>query len=164
MTIRRSRGRALAALSILAAAMAIAACAPESVSPTADPTAPAPSGSAAPAPGPEPEPTLAPEGTAADNLPLFSRVVADVWGSEQRDQGRAYIDALVAAGFDKAAMQVTADRSTVGNAAESILFSVRWGDDCLLGQVGPETGDPVTTADAAIDGVCLIGNTRPIDW
>ena len=41
--------------------------------------------------------------------------------------GRAYIDALVAAGFDKAAMQVTPDQTTVGNPAESIQFSVRWG-------------------------------------
>lgn len=166
MTSRRNRARALGALVLLVAATVVSACAPEpGPSPNGESAAPSASTSpAAPAPGPDPAATLVPEGTAADNLPLFSRVVAQVWASEQRDEGRAYIDALVAAGFDKAAMQVTADRSTVGNAAESILFSVRWSEECLIGQVGPETGDPVTAVEAAIDGTCLIGNTRPIDW
>ena len=54
---------------------------------------------------------------------------------------------------------------TVGNPAESIQFSVRWGDECLVGQVGPSTGDPVV---AVMPGLaterCLIGDTRPIDW
>ncbi len=109
---------------------------------------------------------LVPEGTAADNLPLFTAVTEQVWASEQRVQGRAYIDALVAAGFDKAAMQVTADETTVGNPVESLLFSVRWGEtECLVGQVGPSTGDPVTTVtDQLAEGRCLIGATRPIDW
>ncbi|OCG75846.1 hypothetical protein A7J15_00935 [Microbacterium sediminis] len=158
--MRRWERRAAGALAIVSTLAALAACAPEPVAPTTGPTAP----SASAAPTAAPEPTLVPDGSAADNLPLFTRVVADVWGSEQRGAGRAYVDALVAAGFDKAAMQVTRDVSTVGNAAESIQFSVRWGEECLIGQVGPETGDPVTSVEAAIDGVCLIGNTRPIDW
>lgn len=63
-------------------------------------------------------------------------------------------------------MQVTQDLSTVGNAAESLQFSVRWGDDlCLVGQVGPSTGEPVTMImDQLAEGRCLIGNTRSIDW
>ena len=70
-----------------------------------------------------------------------------------------------AAGFDKAAMQVTRDTSTVGNPAESIQFSVRWGDECLVGQVGPATGDPVTVVVPGLaEGTCLVGETRPIDW
>lgn len=105
------------------------------------------------------------DGTAEDNLPIFTEVTESVWASEQRAEGRAYIDALVDVGFDKDAMQVTEDMSTVGNAAESILFSVLWGDQCLIGQVGPETGDPVTAVERALEGdVCLIGNTRTIDW
>ncbi len=106
-----------------------------------------------------------PGGTAADNLPLFRAVVDAVWRSPQNVQGRAYIDALVAAGFDKAAMQVTSDTSTVGNPAESIQFSVHWKDQCLVGQVGPATGTAVTTVLPALTGgTCLVGVTRPIDW
>ena len=142
----------------------LAACTP----PTADPT-PSPSASGgAPTPSSAPTsaaPTLVPDGTATDNLPLFTAVTAAVWNSDQQVVGRAYVDALVAAGFDKAAMQVTNDQTTVGNPAESIQFSVRWGDECLIGQVGPATGEPVTVVVPLLaEGTCLIGETRAIDW
>ena len=106
---------------------------------------------------------LVPEGSASDNLPLFQTVTVTVWDSENRASGRAYVDALVGAGFDKAAMQVTEDRSTVGNPAESIQFSVAWGDaECLVGQVGPSTGEPVTAVLPQLaDDRCLIGQTAP---
>ncbi len=110
-------------------------------------------------------PELVPDGTADDNLPFFAEIVAQVWNGPDQASGRAYIDALTAAGFDKAAMEVTADESTVGNAAESIQFSVRWGDECLVGQVGPATGAPVSVVLPGLpDGGCMLGQTRPIDW
>lgn len=88
-----------------------------------------------------------------------------VWASPDQVSGRAYVDALVAAGFDKAAMEVTYDRTTIDDPAESIMFSVQWGDECLVGQVGPVTGDPVTAVLPVVpESGCLIGNTRPIDW
>jgi hypothetical protein len=108
---------------------------------------------------------LVPDGTAEENLTLFSAVVAGVWATPQQATGQAYVDALVAAGFDKGAMQLTPDQSTVGNPAESIQFSVRWGQECLIGQVGPATGAPVIVVVPALaEGTCLIGDTRPIDW
>ncbi len=107
---------------------------------------------------------LVPDGSAADNLPYFTDVVLAV-AATGSVAGRDYIDALVAAGFDKAAMEVTHDQSTVGNPAESIQFSVRWGDECLMGQIGPATGEPVTTVMRVLEGgTCHIGQTRPIDW
>lgn len=141
---------------------ALCACAPDaepSASPSAE-TSPSPTSTAPP--GPE----LAPDGTADDNLPIFTSVAQEVWASDQRGAGRAYIDALVAAGFDRADMQVTQDLSTVGNAAESLLFSIRWGEDeCLVGQVGPSTGQVVTAVmPQLVGGRCLVGTTRPIDW
>lgn len=109
---------------------------------------------------------LVPEGTASDNLPLFAAVTAKVWAGPDQVHGRAYVDALAAAGFAKDRMQVTADRTTVGNPVESLLFSVAWGDkECLIGQVGPSTGTPVTKVVPQLaEGRCLIGETRPIDW
>ncbi|MHC2999083.1 hypothetical protein OB08_07125 [Microbacterium sp. HJ5] len=96
---------------------------------------------------------------------MFTAVTESVWASADRASGRAYVDALTAAGFDKTAMQVTHDTSTVGNPAESIQFSVLWGDECLVGQVGPATGDPFTVIVPALaEGACLVGATRPIDW
>ncbi|MDQ0612680.1 hypothetical protein QF046_000321 [Microbacterium sp. W4I4] len=111
-------------------------------------------------------PALVPDGTAADNLPVFTVVTAQVWASDQRVHGRAYIDALVGAGFDRSRMQVTSDETTIGRAAESIQFSIAWGEDqCLIGQVGPSTGDPVTVVMPQLQGGrCLVGITREIDW
>lgn len=125
--------------------------------------------SASPLPTVEPTaaaPSLVPDGSADDNLPLFTAVADAVWASDQRGAGRAYIDALIAAGFDRDAMQVTQDTSTVGNPAESLQFSVRWGEkECLVGQVGPSTGQVVTAVMPQLaEGRCLVGTTRSIDW
>lgn len=97
---------------------------------------------------------------------MFTAIADGVWGTDQRGSGRAYIDALTGAGFERAAMQVTQDRSTVGNPAESLQFSVRWGkSDCLIGQVGPSTDQVVTAVMPQLaEGRCLVGTTRPIDW
>ncbi|RAZ35152.1 hypothetical protein DO944_03420 [Microbacterium sp. SMR1] len=79
--------------------------------------------------------------------------------------GRAYIDALVAAGFDKSTMQVTADRTSVDDPVDSLQFSVLWAGECLVGQVGPSTPAPTATVLPELpSGGCLIGRTRPIDW
>lgn len=149
-----------------AAAALLAGCTPSPApapAPTASAAEPSPSASATPeVPA---APALVPGGTAEQNLPYFTTIVQSVWATPQQVQGRAYIDALVAGGFDKSAMQVTEDQSTVGNPAESIQFSVRLGQECLVGQVGPATGNPVTVIQPALqDGACLIGTTRPIDW
>lgn len=154
-------------IAAIAVAGALTACSPgepdASPSPTMATTDSAPSPGATPTT--PPEPALVSDGTAEDNLPLFASVTATVWATEARVTGRAYVDALTAAGFDKASMQVTQDLSTVGNAAESIQFSVRWGDQCLIGQVGPATGDPVAVVVPVLaEGMCLVGKTRPIDW
>jgi hypothetical protein len=156
-------------VTLAGAALTVAGCTglatPEATSASASSTASPPGRAAASATPAVPGPVLLPEGTAEDNLPLFAAVTAAVWASPDSASGRAYIDALAAAGFDKAAMQVTEDQSTVGNPAESLQFSVHWGDECLIGQVGPATGTPVTVVVPALaEGTCLVGRTRPIDW
>lgn len=141
-------------------ALALSACGPSPVDPS--PASPEPSIQSSP------DEVTAPEPGADAEVALrpFAAVTAQIWASEQRAQGRAYIDALIAAGFSRDAMQVTADLSTVGNAAESLQFSVAWNDaECLVGQVGPSTGEPVTAVLPRLShGACLIGATRPIDW
>jgi len=129
---------------------------PASAAPDAAPTAPAGDVVRAPAADASADVALAP----------FAKITDRVWASERRHQGRAYVDALVDAGFSKERMQVTADRSTVDNPAESIQFSVAWNDsECLVGQVGPSTGEPTTAVlPRLVGGACLAGKTRPIDW
>ena len=77
--------------------------------------------------------------------------------------GRSIIDNLVRAGFAKSAMQVTPDRTPIGNATDSIEFSVRIETQCLIGQ---SSGGSYTSlvAPALADGSCLVGKTRTIDW
>ena len=77
--------------------------------------------------------------------------------------GRAFIDGLVAAGFDKAAMQVTPDKTAINLDADNIQFSVLIGTDCLVGQYG-NVGYQSTVLPVLSTGKCMVGNTRPIDW
>ncbi|WP_247956109.1 DUF6993 domain-containing protein [Microbacterium galbinum] len=153
--------RAVVGASVAAAAVLVLAGCVGGPDPAPTSSAPSPSATDAPV-----EVAFVPDGSAEDNLPIFTQTAQGVWDSEQRGEGRAYIDALVGVGFDKAAMQVTNDQSTVGNAAESLQFSVRWGDtECLIGQVGPSTGQLVTQVMPQLaEGRCLIGTTRAIDW
>ncbi|RZI88538.1 MAG: hypothetical protein EOO67_13035, partial [Microbacterium sp.] len=85
----------------------------------------------------------------------------EVWASKAKVKGRAYVDALTDAGFDRDAMEVTNDVSTVGNPAESIQFAVLWdGGQCLVGQVGPSTKTPTALVMPELpDGGCLVGET-----
>ncbi len=108
---------------------------------------------------------LVPDGSAEDNLPLFTSVMEQVWAGDDQVKGRAYVDALTAAGFDKEAMQLTRDRTTVDNPADAIQFSVLWEHECLIGQVGPSIKTPTSVILPELPGGgCLIGDTRPIDW
>ena len=110
-------------------------------------------------------PVLLADGSAEDNLPFFAQVMESVWAVDQSYQGRPYIDALVAAGFPKADMELTQDRTTVDNPADAIQFSVRWQGECLVGQVGPSTPTPTAVVLPEVPGgSSLIGQTRPIDW
>ncbi len=144
------------------AAAGIPDIAPTSSTPDVSPSlSPTPSQTAAP----PAVPGLVPGGTADENLPYFTLVTQQVWSGPERMAGRAYIDALVSAGFDKDHMQVTRDQTSIGNAADSIQFSVAWGEECLIGQAGAAFPEPVTVVLPILEGgTCLIGDTRPIDW
>ena len=142
-------------------ALGAAACTPAE-DPAATPSA-APTPTATPTDLP---PALVPDGTAEDNLPLFAQVTQDVWATDDRASGRAYIDALVAAGFDRSAMQVTFDQTSIGDPVDTLQFSVRWDDaECLVGQVGPSVPTPSALVMPVLgNDRCLLGATRPIDW
>jgi hypothetical protein len=108
---------------------------------------------------------LIPDGSAEDNLPFFDSVNQQTLTANAAADGRTFVDGLVAAGFDKAAMELTSDSTTLGQAADSIVFSVRWGEECLIGQNGSAVGGYHSTVQAVLGtGKCLIGETRPVDW
>ena len=73
------------------------------------------------------------------------------------------VDALVAAGFAKSAMQITPDTPTNGRKVAAIEVAVLVGSTCLIGGFNG-TAYTSDTAPALAGGKCLLGNTRAIDW
>jgi hypothetical protein len=150
------------ALTAATAMLALAGCA----SPAPQPT-PQATGSATPSATPEPTeaPTLNPDGTAADNLAYFDGVAQSVLAAAPEAGGEAFVNALVAGGFAKADMEVGFDRTSVDLAADSVQWSVRFNEGCLIGQFGPASGGYQSMVTPILaTGSCLIGATRPIDW
>jgi hypothetical protein len=112
---------------------------------------------------PKPGATLDPNGSALQNLDYFDAVNHRLLDQNDAPDGRAFIDNLIDAGFDRTAMEVTPDRTAADLAADNIQFSVRIGNECLLGQFG-NTGYVSAVGDVLSTGTCLVGKTRPIDW
>jgi hypothetical protein len=153
---RAAVARVLAASVV--AALALTGC-------TMDFGAPAPSVSASPAPSESPvaAPVLDPASASASR-PYFDQTVTAVLAGRPDAGGQEIIDALVAAGFDKAAMQVGYDRTPTGLAVDSLQFSVLLAGECLIGQRGTGGTYSSLLAPALGTGGCLIGAGRPIDW
>lgn len=162
--MREARGLAVA-VAIVVVATALVGCSPdrETTIPMPIPTATA-SKTAPPADEPDPDPTMLPGGTTLANREYFDFVNNRLLAVNSNPAGQAIIDNLVSAGFDKAAMQITPDKtSELRRPVDSIEFAVRLHDDCLIGQfVGGAYHSLV--GPALTNGGCLVGKTRPIDW
>ena len=158
MTTRRAartRARGLAPVLVGVAAVAVlAGCTSEpSPVPSASPTLPADAAAV----------VLTPESSVEDARVVFDRTVTELMAQDPAPDGRADVDALVAAGFDKASLQVTPDTTYTGREADSVQFSALWGDSCLVGQVAAGTY-AAQTAPVLGTGACLVGTTRAVDW
>lgn len=165
MTRRTATATILASVAIL---VGMAGCTAPSAQPAPSTDAAAtatPSASAPATTEPAPVPSLRPELAASENLAYFDLVNRQVIAADPAAGGRDFIDALTAAGFDRAAMEVTSDTTTLGDPADSIQFAVRFQDACLVGQYGPKSdGYHGAVRPALGTGGCLVGETRPIDW
>jgi hypothetical protein len=159
-TMSRSRFAAVIAAAIVVS-VALVGC--TQAAPKAHSTAKSSTASATPTPTATPDPTFVADGTAQQNKAYFDFVNNRLFASNGSALGKDIIDNLVAAGFTKADMQVTPDKTSIGVGADSILFSVRIGNECLLGQHGG-SGYSSDLAAALANNVCLIGLTRPINW
>lgn len=151
-------------LTVLAPLMVVSLAACTS---SAEPAPPSPAPSTqTPAASASPSATPSVDADSAEaRLPEFTTVMNDVWDDSASVAGRDYIDALVDAGFSKDAMQVTFDETSIGDPVDSLQFSVRIGEDCLVGQVGPSVDTPTALVLPGLEGGgCLVGQTRPIDW
>lgn len=163
--MRRSGGSAAVALFGFIVLLAGAGCtaAPPSLS-TVTPTDTAAPAASSPPAASDP-PGFSAGRSAAENLAVFDAVNGAVVAANEEATGREFIDALAAAGFDKATMQVTDDFTTLGLPADSLQFSVLVQGECLVGQFGPSSGGYHGVVRPALGtGGCLVGDTRPIDW
>ena len=165
--IRRRGAAALTAvLAAGALALVLTGCVPEST-PTATATSSAPTVSETPTPtaSDAPPPALVPNGTAAENKPYFdylnNQAIAAAGG---QPDGPAFINSLRAGGFVVEVMELTPDITTVGVKADSVQFSVRAPDACIIGQWGTVGGYTSIIAAPLSTGKCFIGQTRPIDF
>lgn len=144
----------------LTAVLGLAACtSPAAPAPSATTAAPSTTGTSEP----EAPVALVPDGTAEQNLPFFEQVLRTAVEADPETPGLTVVDALVSAGFPREAMQLTADETSVGLAADSVQVSVKTSDGCLVGQYGPKSdGVRAVIAAPIATGACLIGRTVPL--
>ena len=140
----------------LVALAALAGCSsPQAVTPT--PT------TATSTPTAEPTKTgLDPDATAADTLAFFDSIVAPLEAGGGLPKGNDVIDALEDAGFDRTLMELTPDKTAIGLDADSIEFSVKQNDACIVGQFG-SFGYRSAVLPLLDAGTCLVGATKDID-
>lgn len=147
---------------VIAAALLLAGCtapaAPE------QPSASSSAQSSSEAPQAPEAAALVPGGTAEENLPYFEQVVDAVVAADAEAPGTSVVDALVAGGFAKESMQLTADETSIGLDADTVVVSVKLGESCLLGQYGPKSdGVHAVVAAPIATGACLVGRTVPLE-
>ena len=158
---RSSAARAALAGLTLAGVLALAGCGP--TTPTPVPTQTGASATPGPTSTAPAVPELVEGGTAEENKPYFDKVNQAFFATNGKGTGQLIIDNLVDAGFRKQDMEVTADRTAIDLEADSIVFSVRVGGECLIGDLRVSFYAS-TVAPLLGTGSCLVGATRAIDW
>lgn len=136
----------LAAVLVLAAVLA-GCSSPEPATTTSPPPA-------------SPSPSATATSSALD-LDTFDAAVEPLTDNDALPKGSKIIAALVDVGYDKSDMELTADKTAIGLDADSIEFSVKVDDQCLIGQFGSFGYRSVVMGVLATD-TCLVGETKPV--
>lgn len=116
---------------------------------------------------PEVAPEFVPEGSAEENLPIFTETLRQYSEGDTAIEGQPIVDAIANVGFNRDDMQVSFDRTKTDLVADHIFVSVRVDQECLIGQVVTDDRSFVTEVMPAVgpeENICLIGETRAIDW
>lgn len=153
--MRLRHPRAIASAVVLAGTLVLTGCSSGDPQPTTPATEVA---------TPSAAPVFVPGGTAEQNKPWFDHINQQTLAQNEKASSREMVDALVVAGFDKTAMQVTFDSTSTDLEADYIIVSVRIGEQCLVGQRSPRGYHSEIVPPVASTGTCLLGQTRPIDW
>jgi glucose/arabinose dehydrogenase len=103
-----------------------------------------------------------PDSNAQTNLPFVDSALAPLVSPPTIPPGEQIVAALVGVGAPIETLQVTPDTTAIGLAVDAVLFSVRLGNECILGQFDDD-GYFSTTAPVLNSGACLIGTTVSLD-
>jgi hypothetical protein len=144
----------------LVLAVALAGCSSPAPAPSTSTTPPTAAGET-----PVPTPTQSaydPDATADENLAFFDAAVEPLTDVKNLPAGADVIDALVGAGFEESAMELTPDKTAIGLDADSIEFSVKINGQCIIGQFGSFGYRSIIAAILATD-TCLVGKTVTLD-
>lgn len=101
-------------------------------------------------------------GSASDNLPFIDYVLTQAGAGTGLFGSLDAVAALETAGFDRANMEVTSDRTALELAAESITIAVIIDGECALGQWSSDWYAS-TVAPLLGAGTCLLGDTLSLD-
>jgi hypothetical protein len=107
-------------------------------------------------------PEFVPDGSAQDNLPYIDYVLTEAGAGTGIFGSLDAVSALEGAGFSRADMEVTSDRTKLELAAESITIAVIIDGECAMGQWGASwySSSVVPVLGA---GTCLLGDTLSLD-
>jgi hypothetical protein len=149
-------------LALLACAtFALAGCTPIPDEPGAD-VAPE-TGVLESAPAPEFIPELIEGGSALENQPFIDYVVRGALENpENKRAGLSVAEALQAVGFSTEVLELTPDNSLIQLPVDSVTIAVRFEDECVLAQWGPDwyvsQVEPLLVTER-----CLVGETVSLD-
>jgi len=101
-------------------------------------------------------------GSAEDNLPFIDYVLTQAGAGTGLFGSLDAVSALENAGFDRANMEVTSDRTALQLAAESITIAVIIDGECALGQWSSGWYSSAVTPLLGA-GTCLLGDTLSLD-
>lgn len=153
----RSTAAVVLAGAVLAGALA--GCVPSTPTPVPTQTVALPTASATSTV--PPVPVLVEGGTAAENQPYFDKVNLAFFAASGTGSSLTIVDNLVAAGFRKQDLEVTADRTSIDLVVDSTIVSVRLKGECLIGDFQASGYKSIVTPMLGTGG-CLIGTTVPI--
>ena len=101
-------------------------------------------------------------GSAEDNLPFIDYVLTQAGAGTGLFGSLDAVVALENAGFDRADMEVTSDRTALELAAESITIAVIINGECAMGQWSSDWYSSAVTPLLGA-GTCLVGDTLSLD-
>lgn len=158
--LRHRPRRFLTITAATAAALVLAGCAPQENGTTAS-TAPVDTGAVS---TPTVEPTFVAGGGAEENHAFFDATLKPLVAADSTVSGETMADALIEAGFDKTAIEFTADRTTIDLDAAFVMIAVKMPDDrCIVGQRN-EKGYVSEVMDPISSGQCIVGAPLKVDW